>query len=211
MSFSFYAFKPRFQALLRPAVQALARAGVTANQVTVVACAVSMALGLVLYLAPVPPLAFALVPVWMLLRMALNAIDGMLAREHGQQSVLGTYLNELTDVLADAALYLPFARIAPFDPFWIGAIVLASALSEMAGALGGTVGAGRQYQGPMGKSDRAFVFGALGVAVAMLADARGLPEGWQGLAWVMPAVAGLTAWSVVNRIRAGVRLSNKVS
>jgi hypothetical protein len=24
-------------------------------------------------------------------------------------------------------------------------------------------------------------------------------------------VAGLTAWSVVNRIRAGVRLSNKVS
>ena len=31
--------------------------------------------------------------------MALNAIDGMLAREHGQKSTLGAYLNELTDVI----------------------------------------------------------------------------------------------------------------
>ena len=46
--------------------------------------------------------------------MALNAMDGMLAREFGQQSALGGYLNEITDIVADAALYLPFAFIAPF-------------------------------------------------------------------------------------------------
>ena len=37
--------------------------------------------------------------------MAFNAIDGMLAREFGQKSRLGAYLNELTDVVSDAALY----------------------------------------------------------------------------------------------------------
>ena len=49
----------------------------------------------------------------MFLRMAFNAIDGMLAREFGQQSALGAFLNELTDVVSDAALYLPFAFVGP--------------------------------------------------------------------------------------------------
>ena len=36
-----------------------------------------------------------LVGPWLFVRMALNAIDGMLAREHGQKSALGGILNEL--------------------------------------------------------------------------------------------------------------------
>lgn len=199
MSFSFYQFKPRFQSLLRPLVQSLFRLGVTANQVTLLACGMSVALGLALYALPALDTAwFALIPAWMLLRMALNAIDGMLAREHGQQSVLGAYLNELTDVVSDAALYLPFARIAPFDPLGIGLLVLLAALSEMAGLQGLTVGASRRYDGPMGKSDRAFVFGALGLGLAAI----GTLPGW--VAWVLPAMLLLTAWTTVNRVRAGV-------
>lgn len=199
MSFSFYQFKPRFQSLLRPLVHGLFRAGITANQVTVLACAVSVALGIALYGLPdLDHTWFALIPAWMLLRMAFNAIDGMLAREHGQQSVLGAYLNELTDVVSDAALYLPFARIAPFDPLGVGLLVLLAALSEMAGLQGLTVGASRRYDGPMGKSDRAFVFGALGLGVA----AWGKLPGW--VAWVLPAMLLLTAWTTVNRVRAGV-------
>ena len=132
---SLYRLKPAFQRLLQPAVHLLHRLGVSANQVTVPACAVSVALGLALYLAPLPLAWLALLPLWLFLRMALNAIDGMLAREFDQRTVLGAYLNEFTDVIADAALYLPFARLAGFDPLWIGALVLAAALSEMAGTL----------------------------------------------------------------------------
>jgi CDP-diacylglycerol---glycerol-3-phosphate 3-phosphatidyltransferase len=106
---SIYALKPRFQALLRPIVGRLHALGITANQVTLAACAISVALGIWLYAAAPGPRAFLLVPLWMFLRMAFNAIDGMLAREFGQQSKLGAYLNELTDVIADAALTLPFA------------------------------------------------------------------------------------------------------
>lgn len=208
MALSIYELKPRFQAVLRPMVGALARAGVTANQVTVLACGVSVVLGAWLYLTPIA-WAYVLVPVWMLLRMALNAIDGMLAREHGQQSVMGAYLNELTDVISDAALYLPFACIAPFNGLWVGLVILLAALSEFAGALGTTVGAGRRYDGPMGKSDRAAVFGVIGAAVALTGGdlSGGQPAMAAVLEWVMPVVAALTLWSIVNRIRAGVQLA----
>jgi CDP-diacylglycerol---glycerol-3-phosphate 3-phosphatidyltransferase len=191
---SLYLLKPRFQALLRPAVCALQRAGVTANQVTLAACGVSVALGLGLYAAGAPRDGLLLIPVWMALRMAFNAVDGMLAREHGQASKLGALLNELTDVLSDAALFLPLAVLAPFSPFWVGAFIVLAALSEMAGVLGPSIGSSRRYDGPLGKSDRAAAVGALALwaAVAPLPPAAAL---------AMPILAALTAWTVVRRVQ----------
>jgi CDP-diacylglycerol--glycerol-3-phosphate 3-phosphatidyltransferase len=74
-------------------------------------------------------------------------------------------------------------------------VILLAAVSEFAGALGPTVGASRRYDGPMGKSDRAFVFGALGAWVALDWP---LPSWSSGL---MPLVAGLIAWTIVNRVQ----------
>lgn len=195
---SIYLLKSRFQSLLRPLVRRLAAAGVTANQVTLAAAAVSIALGALLFFVPRPAL-FLLLPGWMFLRMALNAIDGMLAREFGQQSALGAYLNELADVIADAALFLPFALVPPFGWESVGAVILLASWSEMAGALGPMVGAPRCYDGPMGKSDRAFLFGALGLWLGL----AGTLPGW--LAWVMPAAAAAIALNLINRVRSGVR------
>jgi len=192
---SIYELKPRFQALLRPLVVRLHAMGVTANQVTLAACVVSVALGLRLFFTAPSLRAFALIPLWMFLRMAFNAIDGMLAREHNQQSRLGAFLNELTDVVSDAALYLPFALVQPFGGFWVGTVIVLAGLSEFAGALGPTVGASRRYDGPLGKSDRAFVFGALGLYVAL----GGPLPGWTAV--LMPLLAALVAWTITNRIR----------
>jgi len=201
MAISIYRLKPAFQDLLRPAVRALHRAGITANQVTLFACGVSVSLGLWLWAAPRSPAWFALLAPWLFLRMALNAIDGMLAREFNQRSRLGAYLNELTDVVSDAALCLPFATLAPFDPFWVGAWIFTAALSEMAGVLGQVVGASRRYDGPFGKSDRAFAAGALALAVAAW---HPLPA-WA--AWLLPLAVVLTVLTTVNRVRAGLRES----
>jgi CDP-diacylglycerol---glycerol-3-phosphate 3-phosphatidyltransferase len=197
LSVSIYQLKPRFQAMLRPLVIRLAAAGVTANQVTLLACAISVLLGVGLCFDG-PRLWFALIPIWMLLRMALNAIDGMLAREFGQQSRLGALLNELTDVLADAALYLPFAWIAPFSLFWVAAVIWLATVSEMTGVLGQTIGDKRRYDGPMGKSDRAFLFGLLAIFVAI-----GYLPFW--LAWVLPVAALLIIWNILNRARGALR------
>jgi CDP-diacylglycerol--glycerol-3-phosphate 3-phosphatidyltransferase len=198
MAVTLYDIKPKFQALLRPLVARLAAGGVTANQVTTLACVVSIAIGALVFAFADRGSLFLLLPLWFFLRMALNAIDGMLAREFGQKSALGAYLNELTDVVSDAALYLPFARVAPFDLASVGAVALAACISEMAGALAPMVGAARRYDGPMGKSDRALVFGALGLWIGV-----GGPLAPQA-AWLMWIVVALIAWNVVNRVRRGV-------
>lgn len=195
---SLYSLKPRFQALLRPGVAALARRGVTANQVTLLACVVSLAVGGLLAWRPLSSVLFLLLPLWMLLRMALNAVDGMLAREHGQQSRLGGYLNELGDVIADSALFLPFALVAPFAPAWVVGVVVLAVISEFAGALGPMMGASRRYEGPLGKSDRALVFGALGLWLGL----SGALPGW--IAPLMPLLCLLLVWTLVNRVRAGL-------
>lgn len=201
---SIYQLKPRFQALLRPPVGYLATIGVTANAVTLSALFVSCALGALL-LATDDRRLFLLLPLWMFLRMALNAIDGMLAREHGQQSRLGAYLNELTDVVSDAALYLPFVAIAPFGWASVGAVIFLAGLSEMTGALGPMIGARRGYEGPLGKSDRAVIFGALGL---WLGVAGSLPA-WTF--WLMPALAALIALNIINRIRSGLQQTHHLS
>lgn len=198
---SIYEFKPRFQAFLRPFVRRCAGAGITANAVTVAAMVGSLLLGGWLLAHADTPMYFLLAPPWMFLRMALNAVDGMLAREFGQKSVLGVYLNELCDVISDAALYLPFAAVAPFGWASVGAVIFLSAVSEMAGALGPMVGASRRYDGPMGKSDRAFLFGALGLWLGL---AGGLP-GWAF--FIMPAAACAIMLNIFNRIRSGVAQS----
>src|SRR5262249_50211480 len=131
--------------------------------------------------------------------MAFNAIDGMMARELGQKSRLGAYLNELSDAVSDIALYLPFALLPPFSPLAIGVVVVLALLSEYAGALGPLVGASRRFDGPMGKSDRAFVFGALGLWAGLGAQ---LPE-WAALA--MPAMALALVLTILNRVRGGLR------
>lgn len=193
-----YDLKPRFQGLLRPMVAAMAARGVTANQVTVAAAAGSVMLGLALGLWGEARALFLLLPVWLFLRMALNAVDGMLAREFGQKSDLGAYLNEIGDIVSDAALYLPFALVAPFDPAVVVLVVLLLTLTEVAGILGVMVGAPRRYDGPMGKSDRALVFGALGLWVGL---GFSLP-GWTRL--LLWALAVLLTLTIVNRVRKGL-------
>jgi CDP-diacylglycerol--glycerol-3-phosphate 3-phosphatidyltransferase len=163
---SVYDLKPKFQSLLRPVADGLASAGVSANMITVAAMLLSFATGAaILYFRDLRILW--LLPIVLFVRMALNAIDGMLAREHNQKTSLGAILNELGDVFSDAALYLPLAVIPPFDPRLIVLVVILAVLSEMTGVIGVQIGASRRYDGPMGKSDRASVLGALGLLLAL--------------------------------------------
>jgi len=196
---SVYALKPAFQGVLRPIVRGLVRAGVTANQVTLTACVLSVALGLFLtFWLPSTRWLLAL-PIFLFVRMALNAIDGVMAREFGQKSNLGAYLNELTDVVSDSFLYLPFAYLG-FDPLWIGVVIVLAVISEMTGVVALMIGASRRYDGPMGKSDRAAVFGALGLWMGL-----GLNIAPWVARWLPIAVALLLAVTVLNRVTKGLK------
>ncbi|MBX3568622.1 MAG: CDP-alcohol phosphatidyltransferase family protein [Rhizobiaceae bacterium] len=194
-----YDLKPAFQARLRPLVENLAARGITANQVTLAAAALSLATAGLLAAFPLSRPVYLLVPLVLFLRMALNAVDGMLAREHGQASRLGMYLNELCDVVSDTALILAFAAVPGFGVWGVVAFAVCALVSEYAGVLGVAAGVGRNYAGPFGKSDRAFALGL----IAVLLSLHFLVDTVAPL--VFPALALLSMITVVNRVGAGVR------
>ena len=146
----------------------LAARGVRPNQITLAALMLSLAIGTLTALAaPHWRWPFLAVPAVLFVRMALNAADGMLAREHGMQTPEGAILNELGDVLSDAALYLPFALIPGVWGSLVVIAVVLAVVSEMTGVAAVQIGAQRRYDGPMGKSDRAVVFGLIGLLLGL--------------------------------------------
>ena len=124
-----YDLKPAFQKLLRPTVKLLINLGLTPNTVTIITCFLSLVMATILYLNPRNSIILLTIPIFMFCRMALNAIDGMMAKEHGMITPLGTLLNEFTDVLADSALYLAFCSQVLISEKLIVAITLLAVLT----------------------------------------------------------------------------------
>ena len=192
---SLYDLKPKFQNFLRPLNSALVGVGVTANHVTLFAMALSTCSGALIALFPEKHWPLLLVPAVLFVRMALNAIDGMLAREHGMKSSLGAILNELGDVLSDVALYLPLAFVTGVHTGWLVIVVILSIISEMTGVIAIQIGAQRRYDGPMGKSDRAFIFGVISLILGLGIHT----DPW--LTYVLIAMVTLLCLTVWNRAK----------
>jgi CDP-diacylglycerol--glycerol-3-phosphate 3-phosphatidyltransferase len=52
-------------------------------------------------------------------------------------------------------------------PYWVLLLLLGAMLSEFAGVLALQIGAARRFDGPMGKSDRAFWLSLLAIGIAL--------------------------------------------
>ncbi|WP_456394181.1 CDP-alcohol phosphatidyltransferase family protein [Nitratifractor sp.] len=190
-----YDLKPAFQNLLRPLAARLVAMGLRANQITLAALLLSFAMAAALALAP-----HALWPLWLLplvlfVRMALNALDGMMAREFGQKSLRGAYYNEIGDLLSDSALILSMAALEGLSLIAAVAFALGAILSEYAGVLSQALRGRRRYEGPMGKSDRALFLGSYALLRAMGI----LPPGWSDPLFF--AAAALTLPTTLNRMK----------
>lgn len=196
---SVYSFKPAFQSLLRPAVGWLARHSVSANAVTIAALLLSALQGMLIVWRPEAGWPLLLMPLTLLARMSLNAIDGMLAHEHGSASHLGVLLNELGDLLSDIVLYLPLALVPGVSAPLLMIVVCLALLSEATALLAQQISGGRGNEGPMGKSDRAVLFGglALGLGFHMPTDL------W--LTALLILTIALLAATIVNRASCALR------
>jgi CDP-diacylglycerol---glycerol-3-phosphate 3-phosphatidyltransferase len=196
---SIYQLKSSFQNLLRPIVRRLAKIGITANQVTIAAILLSGCTGAAIAIWPQQRQLLLLIPFVFFLRMALNAIDGMLAREHQMKTPLGGILNELGDVFSDIFLYLPFGMLAEVNPRLLIALTILAIVSEMTGVLGPNIGASRRYDGPMGKSDRAFLFSIIAILLAW----QLIPTIWLNYLWGGAIL--LSIQTIFNRIRGALK------
>lgn len=196
-----YDIKPNFQNLLRPIVIKLHARGITANQITLTAMLGSIIVGGLLMYFP-QPLLFISLPLFLFFRMALNAIDGMLAREFNQQSMPGAILNEVGDIVSDAALYFSFAFLTGVSAWLVVLVVLLSWLTEFCGIIAQTLTHIRSYRGPLGKSDRAFLLGALGLFIACW------PQYIDVANIVFTGMSLLLIWTCINRCRSAIEVNN---
>jgi CDP-diacylglycerol--glycerol-3-phosphate 3-phosphatidyltransferase len=89
--------------------------------------------------------------------MGLNALDGMMAVTFHQQSKKGEMLNEMGDVVSDFLIFFPLLKLFQMNVYILIAFLFLSLINEYSGVLGKAVSGIRRYEGPMGKSDRAFV------------------------------------------------------
>ncbi|NRD73653.1 CDP-alcohol phosphatidyltransferase family protein [Shewanella sp. VB17] len=182
-----YDLKPKFQNVLRPIVVKLADKGISANQVTWFAVLLSASCGALIYISKEAVISLLLLPIILLLRMGLNAIDGMLAREHNMQTKKGAMLNEMTDVISDTVMYLPLAFCSIVSPVLLVAFVIVGIFTEMAGVVAQTINHDRRYDGPMGKSDRAFTMGLFAILLAC----ELLSETWVSVYLTVAGLLGL--------------------
>ncbi len=160
---SIYNIKPQFQKLLTPVLTFLYKKNITANQITISACILSLVIGILFWFAESNRLLFLALPIGLLLRMALNALDGMMARKYNQTSLKGELLNELGDVVSDVFVFFPLLKFQPESIYLVVVFIALSIVNEYAGIMGKVISGKRRYEGPMGKSDRAFLLGIYGI------------------------------------------------
>lgn len=160
---SVYNIKPAFQRFLKPVLIWLHSLGITANQITASSILLSLSIGVSFWFADVYNILFLSLPVGLFIRMALNALDGMMARKFDQQTKSGEILNELGDVISDLFIYFPLIKYQFSIVYMIVVFLCLSIINEFAGLLGKVISGERRYDGPMGKSDRAFLIGVYGL------------------------------------------------
>lgn len=194
-----YDLKPKFQSLLRPAVAYLNNKGITPNQITLTALLLSIGTGMLIAVSKGAAWVLLLIPLVMFVRIALNAMDGILAKEYNMTSDMGAMLNELGDIVSDAALYLPLAFVPGLSPVLVVLFVVVGILTEVAGIEAAVIGGTRRYDGPMGKSDRAFVVGLLALLIGM-----GIQPGWWADGLLLFSIV-LGIWTVFNRVKRGLQ------
>jgi CDP-diacylglycerol--glycerol-3-phosphate 3-phosphatidyltransferase len=160
---SVYNIKPKFQELLKPILALLHKLGITANQITISSIFLSLIIGTGFWFADMNIALFLILPIGLFLRMALNALDGMMARTYNQQSKKGEALNEIGDIISDLFVFFPLLKFEQEVFYLIVIFICLSIINEFAGVLGKVVSNERRYEGPMGKSDRALILGIYGI------------------------------------------------
>ena len=158
---SVYNIKPKFQQLLMPLLKLLRRYRVSPNLITIFSIVLSFIISYFFWNALSNSLYFLIVAFGLLLRMMLNALDGMMARIYNLESEIGEILNEVGDIISDVAIYFPLIMFEFLEIEIAVIFILLSIINEFCGLMAKVMTGERRYDGPMGKSDRAFLIGIL--------------------------------------------------
>jgi CDP-diacylglycerol--glycerol-3-phosphate 3-phosphatidyltransferase len=202
-----YNLKTQFQNILRPVAYKVSDLGISPNQITISACLLSL-----IYAAIVIGLkeiywVYYLFPLMFLIRMGLNAMDGIIANEKNKKSQLGAILNELCDVVSDAMMIGVFLFTSNANSNLIWMFIYLSLFVECAGMWSFYISGQRSYLGPLGKSDRGIILSAMAIITGF-----SIKLNWHFVHTVLNTIVMLAivllVLTVINRIRVGLSLQN---
>jgi CDP-diacylglycerol--glycerol-3-phosphate 3-phosphatidyltransferase len=152
-----YSIKPKFQKLLNKDKEVLIKWGVGPTAINILALLVSVVAGLAFYYSNQNIIFLAVIPFLAYIRIAFNALDGMVAREiKAKNQQFGEVLNEFVDRLSDVAFFGGLAFVSFVNPVLVLSALICILLVSYVGIVGKSAGGSRQYVGLMGKADRMF-------------------------------------------------------
>lgn len=188
-----YSIKPKFQQVLRAVEQPLVQWRVHPDVLTISALGLSLLGGFALFASRWSPWTLLAVPLVALLRTALNALDGMVAKDLGMARPWGEVLNEFCDRLSDVALFGGLLLTPGINAHLGIAAIILILLNSYLGTVAKAAGGKRQYIGLMAKADR-MVWLAIAAPVALL--------WWPILNYLLVMIVAGLAITIVQRWRA---------
>ena len=151
MDISIYKLKTKFQNLLMPICEKLVKLKITPNQITMTTVLLNIIFAGIIYKFSNYNFLYLIVPLFLFLRMALNALDGMIANKFNQKTKIGVFYNEAGDVISDTVFFYVFLRVIGVNEVYNLLFIFLSALSEYIGVVAVMVDNKRHYEGPMGR------------------------------------------------------------
>jgi len=166
-----YSIKPWFVRRLRRVEDALVTRRVSPDALTALAVVASIAAGAAIAAGGMlgSPLWWLAVPPLVLVRLALNALDGQVARRTGRARPSGTALNEIGDRVSDAALIGATGFVV--QPALATGALASSFLVSFTGVLALALTGRRDSAGPAGKADRAALVAAAATVAVLVGSA----------------------------------------
>ena len=197
MDISIYKLKTKFQNLLMPICEKLVKLKVSPNQITITTVLLNIVFAGLIYKFNNYRLIYLTVPVFLFLRMALNALDGMIANKFNQKTKMGVFYNEAGDVVSDTVFFYVFLRVIGINEIHNLLFVFLSILSEYVGVTAMMVDNKRHYEGTMGKSDRAFLISLLAIIYYFIGN--------QYFEYILILAIVLLIFTIFNRVRSSVK------
>ena len=197
MDISIYKLKTKFQNLLMPICEKLVKLKVSPNQITITTVLLNIVFAGLIYKFSDYKLIYLTVPIFLFLRMALNALDGMIANKFNQKTKMGVFYNEAGDIVSDTVFFYVFLKVIGISEVYNLVFVFLSILSEYVRVTAMMVDSKRHYEGPMGKSDRAFLISLLAIIYYFIGN--------KYFDYVLILAIVLLVFTIFNRIRSSVK------
>jgi len=197
--------KEKFQSWISLEAEVAIKAGLTPNQISTLGVAFAVVSGLSYWLAGTTfrnghwTTLMILAPIFLLISGFCDALDGVLARLHGETTVFGGFLDSLLDRYADAAIYIGIIAGRLCDVEWGVIALVGSLLVSYARARSEAAGIKMETVGIAERADRLLII-VFGSFISLIWN--------EVLRWCVILLAILTNFTVLQRATHFYRRAN---